>query len=157
MQIQRQQDRICIKAHDGIYFYLHKDSLEHPSAPMIKANHFVLHGTDGTNKGPNAHVLIDTLIFDGHIGRADVSDVLQHAAASNIPNCSESFKKRPSLHEEVLDIYSLLFGENNDRMTSFHRIRYIQHGPSLKKKYRTLEWSIHRELSAIYPSEKNIS
>ena len=156
MQIQRQKDCICIFTHDKIYFYMHKDSLEDPSTPMIKANKFVLKGHDGSNIQPDSPALIDTLIFDGDIGTDGVYNVLLQAAISNIINCQESLKKRPSLWEEAVDIYTLLFGESKDRVHSFRRIRFIQHGPSPNKKHDTVHWSIHRELSAILPSEKSI-
>jgi hypothetical protein len=136
---------ICFVKYANMYLYVHKESLEDPSVPMIKANKYLLVGQEGSNVEPDSILLVDSLIFDGEI-TPPLGSLLAEAGTLSMQSCRSSLKKRLCLLDELHDIHTLLFSEDMDRLESFRVVRHVIYVPSAQKTYFNLHWSIHQEL-----------
>jgi hypothetical protein len=143
MQINKNKDRICGVGYRNLFFYIHKDSMEDKSAPLIKANKFNILGQEGSNvEEPNSILLVDTLIYDGEFS-SKFGDLLTQAGNANAESCRSSLRKRLSLSEELHDIHLFLFGTDRDRAKSFRRVKYFVYQVTEQGTFSQVHWSIH--------------
>jgi hypothetical protein len=143
MQINKNKDRICGVGYRNLFFYIHKDSMEDNTAPLIKANKFNILGQEGSNvEEPNSILLVDTLIYDAEFS-GKFGELLTRAGKANAESCRLSVKKRPSLSEELHDIHLFLFGTDRDRAQSLRRVKHFVYQVAEQGTFSQVHWSIH--------------
>ena len=143
MHINKNKDRICGVGYKNLFFYIHKDSMEDKSTPLIKANKFNILGQEGSNvEEPNSILLVDTLIYDGEFS-STFGDLLTLAGKANAESCRSSLRKRLSLSEELHDIHLFLFGTDRDRAKSFRRVKHFVYQVAEQGTFSQVQWSIH--------------
>jgi hypothetical protein len=103
---------------------------------MIKVNQFAI---SGASRGSVMYLMVDNEIFDGPL-TFEITKMLQ-AARKN--NCNELLDKRHTLTEELMDIFTFQFGQNEDRVTTLMRLKYFTYFDVEGEQFHRIHWSIH--------------
>ena len=144
-EIRKNFNDICFVQVERILFFVHKDTLQDPSTPMIKANHFNIIQANPTIQD-QLSLVIDNRIVDGEL-TDNMDDLLSQAQKANAQACNAFLKKRPTLLEEISDIEILLHKKGEDRNDLIRRIKYLKVFPGdAGETYFRLHWSIHQEV-----------
>lgn len=148
LEIKKNMKNICF-AHVGqILFFVHKDTLKDPSAPMIKANHFNIMQANPTLQD-QLSLVIDNRIVDGEL-TDNMDELLAEAKKINAQACKAILEERPTLLEEIADIEILLHKKGEDRNDLVRRIKYLKVFPGdAGETFFRLHWSIHQEVPAL--------
>jgi hypothetical protein len=144
-EIRKNFNDICFVHVGRILFFVHKETLQDPSAPMIKANHFNI-----IQANPMIHtqlsLVVDNRIVDGEL-TDNMDELFSQAQKANAQACEAIKKKRPTLLEEISDIDILMHEKGQDRNHLLKRIKYLKVFPGdAGETYFRLHWSVHQEV-----------
>ena len=140
-----EKDEICLFMINRVILLLHRDTLTDPAIPMIRANqHSVLFRGSSIEE--------DTcLLVDHRINAFDTTQyldpLLTYLRASGASTLGKQLKgHRPTLDQELRDIYEIVHGTDAERVKRVEAIKYMKMSPARDDEaYFIYEWSIRRE------------
>ena len=138
LELRRNIDNICHEKFGPYALFVHINSLQDTSVPMMKVNQFAI---SGATRGSAMYLMIDNKIFDGPLTVA-ITNML---AAPLKKDCAKLFDKRPTLNEELMDIFTFQFGQSKDRVKSVMKLKYFTYFDVEGEHFHRIHWSIHSE------------